>query len=122
MASDLDNMLKNIERWSDRKIAAAVGAVDEIAEIVRNEAKELVPYDTGFLEQSISKTDAAVVGNEIRAVVGANANYALIVHERMDVNYSKKTNQRAQAKFLETPILEMKNKAMPFIAEAIRNA
>lgn len=136
MASDLDNMLKNIERWSDRKIAAAVLAVDDVAEVLKGRAQELCPVSptdpkhpyytgtSGSLQGSISKTDARVAGNEIRAEVGSNTIYAAAVHERTDVNhrYPGAPNPQAQAKYLEAPLLELKNTAMPSIAEAIRNA
>lgn len=43
MPTGLDDMLRNLRAFGDRTVAAAVGAVDEFAEVVLAESKDLCP-------------------------------------------------------------------------------
>jgi hypothetical protein len=104
--------------------AAAETAVDAAAHLVLDESQNLVPVDSGALHDSgqvirdgltatISYGQADQAGRDGRDT----ADYAAIVHERMDVQHP-----HGQAKYLETAMHGKAADAAEMIAGAIRQA
>lgn len=138
----LAEMLSNIDRWEQRKIDAARDGMREVTEMVMAESWDLCPVSPtdpnhehytghpGNLQQSGYASEPKIEGNSIVVEMGYNAktadgrDYAAAVHERTAVNhrYPGASNPKAQAKFLSVPLIRARHKAMPIIAEKVKNA
>lgn len=108
-----------------RRRVAEIGESDQVAAVGRilyaeaygiiNTAIPLTPVDTGFLRQSAHVDFPEVEGERVEVAFGYAAEYAVHVHERMDLHHPV-----GQPKFLEQPLLAWKADALGRIAAAIR--
>lgn len=104
--------------------AAAEAALDAAAQLIFDESQRLVPVDTGALKASGQVTRDGLTatiayGQQDNAGRGSRdtADYAPIVHERMDTHHPV-----GQAKFLEVPLHSEAAKVGEILAEGIRKA
>ena len=114
MPTDISQFLAGMSAIRDRRIAAAVRAVDQFAAHVLGDAQQLCPVDTGALKASATSAPAKVEGTLIEAEIGFNTDYAAAVHERLDARHPQ-----GQAKFLETAMRNNAPKFGPFMARRI---
>ena len=97
--SDFDRLRRNIPNVS----LVIKDALDEWAEKVLRESKELVPVQTGNLQKSGEVVKSTPVGNEIPKVeIIYKADYALTIHEDLTLNHPN----GGQAKYLEQPMTD----------------
>lgn len=83
-------------------------------EQIMEAADELVPKDTGYLRSTaFTQLDRTRAG--VTLELGYNAEYAIYVHERLDLFHEPPT----QAKFLEVPVEDAKEHMADRIAEKI---
>lgn len=71
--------------------AAAKEVVTDGAAIIRDQAKEIVPVQSGDLQKSIFSTLASESGGKVEAIAGTNIDYA------DDVEFGKYENPEVQA-------------------------
>jgi len=90
----LDSLLALLMRASDDVKEAVHDGLEELAFKVLKEAKTRTPVDTGFLRSSGT---VEMLGD--KAIVRFEAEYALPVHERVEVPHSN-----GEAKFLENAV------------------
>lgn len=79
----------------------------------------ITPVDSGLLRQSIAwevtGVNAAAGKPAGRVRLGSNLEYAPAVHENLDAHHPV-----GQAKFIETPLRENRDKYLRLVADAIR--
>lgn len=101
--------LSNAERII--RAAAAEGLADA-AEVVKQEAIERAPVETGVLRNS-----ANTAIEDLEAAVGFDTPYAVIQHEEVGFHHPD-----GEAKFLENAVIATQQKVAAVIAESIRRA
>lgn len=109
-----------LKQAGDRARQAGARAVREEAEDLLSDSKPLVPVDTGTLRNTGTVEGPTWKGSVVTAIVGygsAAVDYAVIVHERLDLNHPV-----GQAKFLEQPALEHERDLEARLAKRIRKA
>lgn len=89
-------------------------AMQKAAMYIKRESQRLTPVDTGRLRRSARVTK---VGKGFDVVVGVsyNTDYAVYVHERLDVFHP-----RGQAKFLSTVIQNQRNEITGIVLQSLR--
>jgi len=87
----LDSLLALLTRAGDDVADVVHDSLEEVAFEVLKEAKKKTPVDTGFLQSS-----GEVEMQDDKAIVRFTAEYALPVHERVEVSHAN-----GEAKFLE---------------------
>lgn len=99
--------------------ALAVAVTEEQSAVITS-AQERTPVDTGVLRGSgtVLKPKLSATGVTVEAGFGGAAQeYAIVVHERMDVNHPV-----GQAKFLESAFLERVKDVPKNIAQRVELA
>jgi len=95
---------------------------------LQRESMKIVPIDTGALRSS-ANTRIEGVGLGSVAVVSYGTDYAIYVHEDLEVQYTlgkrSKTGKRRHvpgksAKFLEKPLREKRDRLVEIVVEGIR--
>ena len=98
---------------NERK-GAAEGLL-KAAEYVRDAAKEITPVSPVEGGKLRDTGTASVDEGALRAAVSFDTNYAVFVHERMDL-----AHEHGQAKFLEQPLNGSGSEIARLVAEAIK--
>lgn len=105
------------------RVGAARG-LSRAARALLAESQTRVPWDTGDLSQSGTAHDATPHHLEAAVSYSATAedgfNYGVAVHEGLDMDFRTDHNPGAQAKFLERPAMEMRDKLMRVVAIEIK--
>jgi hypothetical protein len=87
------------------------------AEHVRDAAKEITPVSPVEGGKLRDTGTASIDEGTLRAAVSFNTDYAVFVHERMDLSH-----EHGQAKYLETPLNGAPGKeAFEMVAQAIKS-
>ena len=110
--SDFDKLRAKIPKLS----LITKDALDEWAEKVLYESQQLVPVDTGALQESgqVVKTD--IIGNQMPMVeIVYDEPYALYIHEDLSLEHPN----GGQAKYLEIPMTEAEPELARTIAERV---
>ncbi|MGI6878835.1 HK97 gp10 family phage protein [Microbacterium sp. gxy059] len=117
-------------RWNGDDAASAVAGaattgLNKAARALLAEAQSRVPVDTGDLRNSGATHDATP--DDLEAAVTFNAqqkgfNYALAVHEGVDMNFQKTYNPNAQSKYLEGPAIELESQLIGVVRMEIKRA
>lgn len=100
----LGKVIANLNRHVAKIPNVTVAGLHEAAVLIKGEAQDITPHDTGNLKggayvDPVKKSGGGVsLVTELSVVVGYNADYALYVHE-IDANYKV-----GQWKFLETAV------------------
>lgn len=108
------------DQAQQRMRQGGVDGVNMAAEVLLGKSNAKAPVDTTDLRQSGS-THQATLGNP-SAQVSYNTPYAVIQHERTDFHHPTDHNPGAQAKYLETPLVEDRDELTGIIAEQIRRS
>lgn len=119
-----DRRLRRVLAKAKNVPQAAARALYEEGQVIFNKSQELVPVETGALAGSGRVTLPSVNASSVEVEIGyggAAAPYAIYVHERLDLNhrYPGAKNARAQAKFLEQPVLEAAPKLGDRLADRV---
>ena len=117
---NLDGLIAALVKSGADVAMVAAQAINEEAQIAFEKSQDLVPVDTGVLRASGVLETAAIQGDKIVVEMGyggAAKEYALIVHERLDVNHASPT----QAKYLEQPALEAQATLGPRILQRLED-
>lgn len=94
----------------------ATRAGKRFADAVLKESNRLVPKDTRFLEGSGYVDGPFTSGDTVYYKVSYSAEYALVVHERMDVHHPN-----GQAKYLETAMANQEGELPALWASEFRS-
>jgi hypothetical protein len=135
-----EKLKQSLFRKADRTEKAVVEAVEQAAELIRDEARANVPVDTGNLESAIHisnrKTrrgnhavdiEVSGTGEDGRDV----ASYAMEIHENyQSYNPGEKTQAKRAAdpthyvgeKYMERAVDEKKEEAVDLVRKAVRQA
>mgnify|MGYP000645025530 CR=1 FL=1 len=105
----LDRILKNLNQQISNIEGANEQGLLQAALLIKREAQEKTPVDTGNLKNS-AYTDSEG-GNNPAAVIGYQASYAPFVHEDLEARHDN-----GEAKFLEKAVNENQDR----IPEIIR--
>lgn len=111
---------KSHKRTVNRSLARGVrSGLTEAGMVWHGDAVRITPVDTGQLRQSLT-WELTGVGSFMesasgRVRLGSNLEYAPAVHENLDAHHPV-----GQAKFIETPLRENRDKYLRLVAEAIR--
>lgn len=139
--NDLNGLAKKLVSYRNKKVIGLAEGMRAAAEFIKEESLKIVPRQTGYLASTVF---VKRVYNQSRPtfVVGFSAKYALIVHERLDLAHGKEFNVkhadkiknagaghpiwfnrgvREQAKFLERPMRENRQKIREIIKSKIRS-
>jgi hypothetical protein len=115
-AIDVQKFINSLQKqYRPAAHEAAVLAVDQFCNFILGAAQEICPKKTGFLAASGYAEPPTDQEGLITGIVGFNAGYAAIVHERLDVYHEPPT----QAKFLEVTMQANAGKFAPFVIAAI---
>ena len=99
LARDLDKLASDLEKEHQWIMVTTERELEDTGRDVAIASRALVPVDTGALRRTI--TDRRVSDGHIEVTAGGGkVNYAIPVHERLDVRHPTGT-----AKFLEKPAL-----------------
>ncbi|OOL31857.1 hypothetical protein GQ85_11025 [Rhodococcus rhodochrous] len=90
--------------------AAANDGLLDAAEVIKQDAIDRTPLETGHLRNSAS----TAVGH-LEAAVGFDTDYAVIQHEALDYDH-----QDGEAKFLENAVIANQRTFAAIVGEAIR--
>ena len=105
------------------RVGAARG-LSRAARALLAESQTRVPWDSGDLSQSGTAHDATPDRLESAVSYSATSeegyNYGVAVHEGLDMDFKTDHNPGAQAKFLELPAREMRDKLMRVVAMEIK--
>lgn len=104
----------------DRSRKAAAAALHQEHEEIMTEAKRETPVDTGALRSSGHVNPPEIKGDVVVSEGGFGgpaAPYAVIVHERLDVNHPN-----GKAKFYEDPLNRARNGMEGRLAERMKKA
>ena len=82
---------------------------------LQRESQKIVPVDTTVLRESAT-TIMEGSGMDVAAVVSYATDYAVYVHENLEVKHKP----GKQAKFLETPLREQRDRLQEIIVDAIQ--
>lgn len=117
-----NNFRSNINRIQRQIKAKTKEAMEDVVSDLTRKSKELAPLDSGDLKGS-GKGDVDVIGDNIVGTVSFNAgsedgktSYALIQHEDMSFNHPR----GGQAKYLEQPLNQNRDRYKTFIKDKIR--
>lgn len=99
-------------------LAAAVLGLNMAAEHLLAASQELSPVDSGDNRRSAAVQEATV--NDPVAWVTYGMPYSVRIHEATDMNFSTVKNPKAQAKFLETPLVRDRAELVGLIQASIR--
>ncbi|NKV28215.1 hypothetical protein GS921_00265 [Rhodococcus hoagii] len=105
-------MTLNFQGLEARIRAAAVDGLADAAEVVKQEAIERCPKETGALRNSAG---TAVDEGAAEAVVYFDTPYATVQHESLGYHH-----QDGEAKYLENALLATKNTVAQVIATRLR--
>lgn len=113
--SGFDALAAALNRLAERARAAGDAAMAENAEGLRDDAAQLTPVEAGELRDA-----AAVrrVAEEEYEVGYWGLDYAVVQHERLDYEHPN----GGQAKFLEGPFVENRERYVAQVADALRRA
>jgi hypothetical protein len=113
--TDISQFLKGLDE-AERRIAdaAAPRAVNNFSRHIIGEAAKLAPIDLGFLKSAATVEPPVMTGTMIQQVIGFNAVYAAVQHERLDFNH-----KQGQAKYLETPLMADQHRLPLFVIDEI---
>lgn len=105
------------------RVGAARG-LSRAARALLAESQARVPVDTGDLRGSGATHDATPSALQSRVTYNASSPdgfpYGVAVHEGLDMEFKLDHNPGAQAKFLERPAVEMRDKLMAVVAREIK--
>lgn len=117
-----------MDRAVEAVVTAAFEGLKDAADLVLADSQEQVPVlkgpaqlkragasDPGELKRS---GDVTMEPENLRAAIAYRTVYASLQHERMDYNHPEGGN----AKFLERPLIETKERSMEIVAAKIRKA
>jgi hypothetical protein len=107
-------------RWNGDAVqrlieAAAAKGVGDAADLIADESQRRVPEMTGELKRS-----QGVHKDGLHAVVHYGDNKAAAAHENLTVNYRRRRNPGARAKFLESAANDKSGEVRDAVADAIR--
>lgn len=111
---------------SAAKTAPVGKAVFLVAETLRGDSTDIVPFDRGFnggLASTANSLDPRRTSSGVESGVSYNKDYAVKVHEDMTLRISQEKavkGQRRQQKYLEKPMKENAQKYGKLMADAIR--
>ena len=94
---------KDFEAFVGHMVSVSPEILEEALRPTFDESQELVPKDTGALEESgYLESRRSAKGSQVEIGYGKNGQppYSIIVHERLELNHEFPT----QAKFLQEPI------------------
>lgn len=106
----LDRILKNLNQQISNIEGANEQGLLQAALLIKREAQEKTPVDTGNLKNS-AYTDSEG-GDEPSAVIGYQASYAPFVHEDLEARHDN-----GEAKFLEKALNENQNQILEIIRQ-----
>ncbi|MDV6276377.1 hypothetical protein R3Q06_23030 [Rhodococcus erythropolis] len=92
--------------------SAITEGLHDAAEVIKQEAIERAPKDTGYLRNT-----AATAAEGLEAAVGFDGPYAVIQHEEVGFHH-----QDGEAKYLENACIAKKEVVGQIVAEAIRRS
>ena len=116
-----DKLIGLLIKGGARAATATARAILEEGQIAFAESQRLVPVETGNLRSSGQLIGPTVLGDTVEVTIaygGADAPYALIVHERLDISHDSPT----QAKYLEQPMLRAAEGILARIADRVEEA
>lgn len=101
----LDHLLANLARLGTGASKACAPALEEEAKRIMNDSKDIVPYEDGDLQESGKVGDAEIsnglVSVEMGYGSGPSAPYAVVQHERLDLEHPG----GKRGKYLEEPLM-----------------
>lgn len=119
----LPELLAALDAWGPRAKTKLGLALEEVCQELITKAKWLTPHDFGYLRASghVESAVESPVGVSVTCGFGGNAgvgnvagesnaeavNYAVYVHEDLSKRHEPPYGKGGQAKFLETPLLEL---------------
>lgn len=136
-----DQVLRNMKSARKKLVAATVRGLKKGGLFLQRESQKIVPVDTGNLRGS-AFTRALGSGERTDVIVGYTAAYAVYVHENLEAKHGKEFNEEygklvtdpevgvrrerlrgedQQAKFLEKPAREKRNKILQIVFNKARH-
>ena len=112
MANNFRSNIRNVERQIRAK---TIEAMDKIVNDLTRRSKQLAPLDTGDL-RGAGTGDVDTIGDNIVGTVTFDKPYAMRQHEDMSFNHPK----GGQAKYLEQPLNENRDRYKEFIKDKIK--
>ena len=109
----LEKTLKELNKRVSNAESATPKVLNDVALDLKGKSQARAPIDTGDLRGSAY---AEIKGN--KATVGFSSKYALIQHERLDFSHP----QGGEAKYLENPLKENRDKYINHIKNSIKKA
>lgn len=92
-------------------------ALVQVTSDLKDYATTLVPVDTGALRDSVYSRIDVNHGDQFSAEVGFKKEYATEQHENLNYNH-----EQGQAKYLEQPFNENKNKYLEIIENSLKKS
>lgn len=108
-------------QWNDPYMALLNGAargLNKGATALMAESQARVPVDSTDLRNSAATHDATP--SNLESAVTYDTPYAVIQHERLDFHHPTDHNPGAQAKYLEGPAVELRDKIGAVVGAEIR--
>lgn len=116
-SADISGFLSGLGEAQRVAVKAVVAAVDVFGEHVIGDSQQLTPVDTGFLAASHTTEPAKLEGDGVSKLLGANADYAAAVHERLDQKHTQ-----GGAKYLTNALKANEGKFGPFVGGRVAAA
>ena len=107
----IKQLSKEIRKISRRSEAGLLRA----GEFIKNDSQKRTPVDTGNLRADHYVTKGRKGFSPIVEIGVLSANYAVPVHERIELNHPT-----GEAKFLENAVVENKSKIISIIKESVK--
>lgn len=111
----MKNLEAAVKRQNDVKARGLRKGLGRAGLFLQRESMKLVPIDTGVLRSS-ANTRLVGHGAESVAIISYGTTYGVYVHENLEARHKPGT----QAKFLEQPFREKRDRLQEIIAEAVR--
>lgn len=112
----LDKVIKNMNKLFITTPVAVSESLDKVANKVLAESIQLTPVETGTLRRAQKVTNKKVGIDEVSVEVRADTDYAVYVHERLDLHHP-----HGQAKFLETAVNTVAPELEMIVATGLRS-
>ncbi|MEW1706986.1 hypothetical protein AB0230_07065 [Microbacterium sp. NPDC089190] len=108
-------------QWNDPERHIRVGAARGLnrgATVLMGESQSRAPVDQTDLRNSAATHDATP--DNLQSAVTYDTPYAVVQHERLDFNHPTDHNPNAQAKYLESAAIELRDDISAVVAADIR--
>lgn len=112
--TSVDTVLKNLNETIREIENKSTLGIKKALMFIEKEAAKRTPVDTGNLRNSFYKKTLKLINGNPAGEIGNTAEYAVYVHENLESHH-----RVGEAKFLESAIIENKNKILSIISENI---